>query len=252
MCSSDLTVILKKFVWNVVFKGNSLGAPILKLDQGVDVGSINFKSDDPGDPFALILEGNNTIGTLKFAKTNRPFDVDSKGASRNQINRLEPGGEATLALRGSNPLHIFDGTQDVKWNAEVSAGSSLEVQSAGLFSGEVTATLKGGILRLPCGDYPKLTLKTDTADSTIEVNAAEKEPVLSVKDITLSNGDLKMKVPATWLHAPKAGDTVILLKANAATLNGKAVKGDPNIDPADYWEVEELTEANKKLKGRLK
>ena len=238
------TATLNKNVANVVFKGKSGGAPTLKLKDGISIAGLDIRGSAT-EPSKLYFEGSNTIGTLKFVRTTTPLEVFYSNPVT--VKKLVPADGATLDLMGDNTLTIEDGRPGAKWNVKIgNQQTDLEVRSAGLLAGEVEVTLAGGTLLLPDGAYSNLTLKTASNASTLEVGAAKGNPVLTVKDITLG-ADLKMKVPDAWGRALKKDETLRLLKANAVTLNGHSVKGAPEVEPGGYWQVEELTEANKEL-----
>ncbi len=243
--AANKTATLHKDVYDgtVTFAGNSVGAPTLALSQDVFVNAIDITGAN-NEPSKLELKGNNYVDTLKFAKTTTSFEATSSGDD-NEIGRLEPEIGATLKVGGS--LYINDGPS-VDWNVNVGNSSELFVGKE-LLSGMVTATLGGGTLILPSGEYRGLNLLSNSANSVIEVGPATERPVLKVNSIDISAAGMKMAVPTTWKTAPESGDTITLLEADAVDAGGgsNVVKGEPTPEPNGYWEVADLDESNKVL-----
>ena len=69
--TANNTAILSKDVENVVFNGKSGGAPTLKFAGGVSVANLDIRGSttEPAKLQFAGVTGENTIGTLKFART---------------------------------------------------------------------------------------------------------------------------------------------------------------------------------------
>ena len=236
---------LSKDVANVVFNGKSGSAPTLKFEERVFVNHLDIRGSAT-EPAKLQFAGENIIGTLEFVRTT-PLVV-SYGNLFVLVEKLILAGGAALDLElmgGGSTLTIKDGTPGAKWNVKMgNENTDFRVHNAGLLSGNVEVTLGGGTLYLPHGAYPNLTLKAVSphVQPTLEADAFEGDPVLTVGKVEISGSDMRMKATGVWKRGLEAGKTLTLLKVNSVNMNGNVIKGDPEQDktPADYWKVARL------------
>ena len=238
------TATLSKDVAKVVFNGKSGGAPTLKFEERVFVNHLDIRGSTT-EPAKLQFGGENTIGTLEFVRTT-PLVV-SYGNLFVKVEKLILAGGAALDLElmGGTALTIKDGTPGKNWKVTMgNTGTDFRVHNAGLLSGNVEVTLGGGTLYLPHGAYPNLTLKavSPPVQPTLEADAFEGDPVLTVGKVEISGSDMRMKATGVWKRGLEAGKTLTLLKVNSVNMNGNVIKGDPEQDktPADYWKVARL------------
>ena len=237
---------LSKDVAKVVFNGKSGGAPTLKFEERVFVNHLDIRGSTT-EPAKLQFGGENNIGTLEFMRTT-PLVV-SYGTLFVTVEKLilADGAALDLELMGGTALTIKDGTPGKNWNVKMgNQDTDFRVRNAGLLSGDVKVRLGGGTLYLPHGNYPNLTLKavSPPVQPTLEADAFEGDPVLTVGKVEISGSDMRMKATGVWKRTLESGKTLTLLKVNTAVLNGNVIKGvdgsNNEADPNGYWEVARL------------
>ena len=221
---------LSKNVASVVFNGKSgLVAPTLKFEGNVFVNHLDIRGSET-EPARLDFVGEQeyTIGTLEFVKTT-PLVV-SYGNKYVKVEKLilADGAALDLKLMGGTALTIQDGTPGKNWNVKMgNENTDFRVHNAGLLSGNVEVTLGGGTLYLPHGNYPNLTLKavSPPVQPTLEADAFEGDPVLTVGKVEISSSDMRVKATGVWKRTLEAGKTLTLLKINSVNMNGNVIKG---------------------------
>ncbi|MDO4787071.1 MAG: hypothetical protein Q4A13_09010 [Fretibacterium sp.] len=228
----------------LAFKGASAHTHALALADGVTVKELLL--DGGAADKAKLTLGNSTIDTLSFKKMAPVYpEVDPQGDAT--VGMLKPENQATLNVTGAagKSLTVKNGLAAGDWDFTVK-DVALALENGSWLSHNATATLDGGILSLPCGNYAALTLKV-LDDGTLKVPSVPSvaAPLLTVKKVDVAAAHtLKFARPTTWPTPLKAGDKVTLLKVDGTVqLNGTGrIVGDPADDAGA--KVEEINNVN--------